>query len=38
MEVDCVTDENGVGEFLWLKMIECVVVRRCWVCVLVVDY
>jgi hypothetical protein len=37
MEVDCVMDEDGVVE-LWLKMIECVVVRRCLVCVLVVDY
>jgi hypothetical protein len=36
MEVDCVTDADGVVE-LWLKMIECVVVRICWLCVVVAD-
>ncbi len=34
--VDSETDEDGVGE-LWLEMIECVVVRSCWVCVVVAD-
>jgi hypothetical protein len=34
--LDCVMDEDGVVE-LWLKMIKCVVVRRCWLFVVVAD-
>jgi hypothetical protein len=36
LEVDRVTNEDGVVE-LWLKTIECVVVRRCWLFAVVAD-